>query len=62
MLKSESSRFAVMMISIAVIGFGGMGIWAYINDAMREYTIVVGGTVLVYGFIVGMFTWVDRGE
>ena len=62
MLKSESSRFAVMMISIAVIGFGGMAIWAYINDAMREYIIVVGGTALVYGFTVGMFTWVDRGE
>ena len=62
MLKSESSRFAVMMISIAVIGFGGMGIWAYINDAMREYIIVAGGTVLVYGSMVGMFVWIERGE
>ena len=62
MLKSESSRFAVMMISIVVIGFGGMGIWAYLNDGLREYFIVTGGIVLAYGFLVGMFTWVEGGK
>ena len=61
-MKSASSRFAVFMISSAVMMFAGLGVWAYTQDFLKEYLLILGGLILVYLFMVGMFTWIERGE
>lgn len=61
-MKSESSRFAVFMISSAVMMFGGLGVWAYTEDFLKEYLLILGGLILLYFYLVGMFTWIERGE
>ena len=61
-MKSKSSRFAAFMISSAVMMFAGLGVWTYTQDYLKEYLLILGGLILLYLSLVGMFTWIDRGE
>jgi hypothetical protein len=53
---------AAMMLTIVIVGFGGMFIWAFYNDGLKEYFIVVGGIVALYLFFFLGFEWIRRGE